>query len=117
LSPADALVVLFVIGPYFLVSFLAWEKRRHPAISWVLLVAAVGVSAWGLCVFGEDSYRYHIDQRYRMVQRMAVFFVPLVQWAIALVVGLLSLGSWVLSRLGRPASSAEPAAAPDHGGR
>ena len=78
LSPGDALIVLFVIGPYLLLSLFAWRKRNQSASSWVLLVVAVGMSVWGLYVFGEDSYRYHTDQRYRMVQRMAVFFVPLV---------------------------------------
>ena len=113
LSPGDAIIVLFVIGPYLLLALFAWRKRGQPATSWVLLVVAVGMSVWGLYVFGEDSYRYHTDQRYRMVQRMAVFFVPLVQWAIVLVVGLVLLVSWLGSPRGRPASCTEPAAATD----
>jgi uncharacterized protein YjbJ (UPF0337 family) len=91
LSPGDAIIVLFVIGPYLLLALFAWRQRGRPTASWVLLAVAVGMSAWGLYVFGEDSYRYHTEPQYRNVQRLAVFFVPLVQWAIVLVVGLVLL--------------------------
>jgi hypothetical protein len=87
LAPGDALIVLFVIGPYLLLALLAWRQRGQPAASWVLLAVAVGVSAWGFYILGEDSYRYHTEPQYRTLQRMAVFFVPLLQWAVVLVVG------------------------------
>ena len=72
----------------------------------------MSLSAWGLYLFGEDSYRYHTESEYRMVQRKVAFFVPLLQWAVGLLVGLALL-------VGRrePASSAEPGAASDGGGR
>jgi hypothetical protein len=41
---------------------------------------------------------YHTEPRYRMVQRMAIFLVPLVQWLIAAVVGMVLLVMWLLSR-------------------
>lgn len=113
LSPGDALIVLFVIGPYLLLALFAWRQRGQRAASWVLLAVAVGMSAWGLYVFAEDSYRYHTEPQYRMVQRMAVFFVPLLQWAVVLVVGLALLVRRLSSRRGRPGTSAEPNAAPD----
>jgi hypothetical protein len=72
-----------------------------------LLAIAVGMSAWGLYVFGEDSYRYHTEPQYRMVQRMAVFFVPLLQWAVVLAVNLALLVWWLTARRGQSASSAE----------
>jgi hypothetical protein len=116
LSPGDALIVLFVIGPYLLLAYFAWRQRGQATASWALLAVAVGMSAWGLYVLGEDSYRYHTEPQYRMVQRMAVFFVPLLQWAVVLVAGLALLVWWLSSRLGRPASSAEPGTPPDRDG-
>ena len=98
LSPGDAIIVLFVIGPYLLLALFAWRQRGRPTASWVLLAVAVGMSAWGLYVFGEDSYRYHTEPQYRNLQRLAVFFVPLVQWAIVLVVGLGLLVGWPNAR-------------------
>jgi hypothetical protein len=88
LSPGDALIVWFVIGPYLLLALCAWRQRGQPVASWGLLAVAGGMSAWGLYVFAEDSYRYHTEPQYRKLQRLAVLFVPLVQWAIVVLVGL-----------------------------
>ena len=110
LSPGDALIVLFIIGPYLLLALFAWRQRGQQAASWVLLAVAVGMSAWGLYVLGEDSYRYHTEPQYRKVQRMAVFFVPLLQWAIVLLVGLALLVGRLGSRRGLQGSSAAPGA-------
>jgi hypothetical protein len=115
LAPADALIVVFVIGPYLLLALFAWRQRGQPAASWLLLAVAVGMSAGGLYVFGEDSYRYHTEPQYRVLLRMAVFFVPLLQWAVVLVVSLALLVRWLTARRGQLASSAEPAAAADGG--
>jgi uncharacterized membrane protein len=99
LKPDSTPILLFVIGPYLLLALFAWQQRDRPTASWVLLAVAVGMSAvWGLCVFGEVSYRYHTDLHYRMVFRLAVSFVPLVQWAIVLVVGLVLLVGWLIAR-------------------
>ena len=87
LPPADAIVVLWVIGPYVLLACLAWWQRARPVASIVLFVVVVAMSAWGLYIYGEDSYRYHTEPHFRMVQRMAVFVVPLAQWLIASVAG------------------------------
>jgi hypothetical protein len=115
LASGDAIIGLFVIGPYLLLVLFAWRQRGQPAASWVLLAVAVGMSAWGLYVFGEDSYRYHTESQYRKVFRMAVFFVPLVQWAIVLLVGLALLVRRLGSRRGPQGSSADPGPAPDRG--
>jgi hypothetical protein len=116
LSPGDALLVLFIIGPYVLLALFAWRQRGQAAAAWVLLAVAVGMSAWGLYLVGEDSYRYHTDPQYRMVQRVVGFYVPLLQWAVVLVAGWTLLAWWLSSRLGRPASGAEPGTTPDRGG-
>lgn len=55
LSPRDVLIVLLMIGPYLLLALLAWRQRDRPGASWLLLAVAVGMSAWGLYVFGQDS--------------------------------------------------------------
>jgi hypothetical protein len=107
LVPGDALIGLFLIGPYLLLALFAWRQRRQPAASWVLLAVAVGMSAWGLYFFGEDSYRYHTEPQYRVVQRSDVFFAPLLQWALVLVVSLAFLVRWLNSHRRRPVSSAE----------
>jgi hypothetical protein len=107
LVPGDALIGLFLIGPYLLLAWFAWRQRRQPAASWVLLAVAVGISAWGLYVSGGDSYRYHTEPQYRMVQRSAVFFAPLLLWAVVLVVSLALLVRWLNSHRGRTVSSAE----------
>src|SRR5262249_26631613 len=82
LTPGDAFIVLFIIGPYLLLSFFAWRQRGRPAASWTLLAVALGLSLWGLFLFGVDSYFYHTDPEYRLVQRMVVFLAPLLQWAV-----------------------------------
>lgn len=115
LTPGDAFIVLFVIGPYLLMALFAWRHRSQLAASWTLLAVAVSLSVWGLYLFGEDSYRYHTEPEYRMVQRMTVFFVPLLQWAVVLLVGLALLVWWLARHRAEPARSAEPGAAADRG--
>ena len=116
LSPGDALVVLFVVGPYLLLGLFAWRQRGRPTASWALLAVAVGLSTWGLYAFGEDSYRYHTEPEYRRVQRTVVFLVPLGQWAAVLAAGLGLLARRLGSGRGRLAEAAEPSAAPDRAG-
>ena len=114
LTLGDALIVPFVLGPYLILALFAWRRRGQPAASWALLAVAVALAAWGLYVSAVDSYRYHTDPQYRLIQRMAVFFVPLLQWAVVLLVGLVSLVRWPNSRRGA-ASGGERGAATDGG--
>jgi hypothetical protein len=88
LSRDDAAVILFVVGPYLLLGWLAWRQRGRRVVSWALLAVAAALSAWGVAVFAVDSYRYHTEPQYRLVQRVAVFFVPLLQWAVVALAGL-----------------------------
>jgi len=112
-SLGDAPIVLFIVGPYLLIALVAWLQRGKLAASWTLLAVAVGLSAWGLHVFVEDSYRYQTEPHYRKVQRMAVFFVPLLQWALVLLVGT-TLLVWHQSSLDTsPAISAEQSGQPE----
>jgi hypothetical protein len=97
----DALIGLFVVGPYLVTGGLAWMQRGRRVASGLLLVAASLLAAWGLYVYGVDCYRYHTDPNYRMVQRVGIFMVPLCQWLVTLVLGAFLLGSWVESRRSR----------------
>jgi hypothetical protein len=97
-GPGDAFIVAFVLGPYLLLGLLAWRHRRKSIISWLLLAVAVILATWGVCLFGLDSYWYHTDWQYRMSQRMTVLVVPLLQWAMLLMVGLVMLGIWAVTR-------------------
>lgn len=106
LAPADAIIALFVVGPYLLLAALARRQRARAMASWSLLAVAVGLSAWGLATFGWHGYRYHVEPQYRLVQNMALFSVPLLQWAIVLLVGLVSLLVRPNSRGGQPAGDA-----------
>jgi hypothetical protein len=108
LSASDILVVLFIVGPYLLLASLAWCHRGLREGSWTLLAIAIGISAWGLFVFGDHSYRWHSDPQFRKVQSMAILFVPLVQWAIVLLVGISSVIRLQTSRGELVGTEAEP---------
>ena len=94
LSARDMVIVLFIVGPYLLLASLTWCHRGLWKGSWTLLAIAVIISASGLYIFGNHSYRWHTDPQFRKVQSMAIFFVPLVQWAIVLLVGISSVVRW-----------------------
>lgn len=87
-SASDILVVLFIVGPYLVFASLAWCHRGPREGVWALLAIAIGISVCGLYTFGDHSYRWHTDPNYRKVQSMAIFFVPLIQWAIVLLIGI-----------------------------
>lgn len=91
LAPADAIVGLFVAGPYLLLASLAWRLRARMMASRAMLAVAVGLAAWGLATFGWHGYRYHAEPQYRALQNMALFAVPLLQWVAVFLVGLASL--------------------------
>jgi len=98
LSPGDAIIVLFLIGPYLILGLFAWWQRDKATVSRVLFVLAYLLSAWGLYVSGVDSYRYHTEPQYRMVQRVWVFLVPMARWVVVFLFGLVLLGLRLGSR-------------------
>ena len=97
LTPEDAFIVLFVIGPYVVLALLAWRYRNRLSASRLLLALVSVMSVWGLYIFGEDCYRYFTEPEYRKVQRMAVLVVPLVQWPATLLSGVV-LAIWFRPR-------------------
>lgn len=95
-SASDILVVLFTVGPCLVFASWAWCYRGARQGEWTLLAIAISISACGLYTFGAHSYHWHTDPNFRKVQSMAIFFVPLIQWAIVLLVGIsLCFGSTV----------------------
>jgi hypothetical protein len=102
LSASDAGVILFVIGPYAALGAFARWQRGKAGVSRALLAVTAALATLGLFVFGTDSYRYHTEPQYRPGQRMAVFLVPLLQWAVTLAVGLVLVGMWVGPRREAP---------------
>ncbi len=87
----DAPIVLFMMGPYLCLAILAWLQRGERAVSWILMALIIGLSIWGLYFIAEDSYRYHTDANYRKLQRLVAFFVPLVQYAVVVLVGMVMM--------------------------
>ena len=97
LRPSDAVVLAFVLGPYLLLGLLAWWQRGEAIVSWSLLAVTVALATLGVCLFGLDSYRFHMDFEYRMSMRLTALFVPLLQWAAALVLGCALLANWAFT--------------------
>ncbi len=98
LAPGDVVAALLVVAPYFVLAGMSWMQRNNPRRSWLLLAIAVAISAWGIYLFAEDSYRYHTDPDYRLVQRWAVFLVPALQWVVVGLTGLVLLILRIRSR-------------------
>lgn len=93
LGLADTPIVLFVIGPYVALGLIAWWQRERWFASLAILGAIGVLMAWGLSVSTIDCFRDHTDPEYRLMQRSALFLVPLMQW---IAVGLLGLALGVL---------------------
>jgi hypothetical protein len=98
LTLADAPIVLFLIGPYLVMGWLAWTQRGRRVVSGILPAVASLRALWGLYVSGLDCYRYHTEPHYRLVQRMGIFVVPLCQWLVTLLLGSVLLGLWLRTR-------------------
>ena len=98
LSPADIIVLIFLIGPYMLFGLFAWLYRRNKTVARVMLAIVIGVAVCGLYAVGLDSYRYYTDPEYARVQRLIVPVVALVQWCVVAVVALWLLGVWLVGR-------------------
>jgi hypothetical protein len=107
-TASDILVVLFIVGPCLVFASLAWCHRGPREGEWTLLAIAIGISACGLYAFGDHSFRWHTDPNFRKVQSMTIFFVPLIQWAIVLVVGISLVVRAQISRDQMVGTDAEP---------
>lgn len=85
----DLPFLVFLLAPYLLLGLLAWRDRERRHLSAVLFVAVLVLSLAGTILLGLDSYRFHTVPEHRLVQRMTVIAVPMLQSAAAIVIGLM----------------------------
>jgi hypothetical protein len=85
----DLPFLVFLLVPYLLLGLLAWRDRERRRLSAVLFVAVLVLSLAGTILLGLDSYRFHTVPAHRLVQRMTVIVVPMLQSAAAIVIGLM----------------------------
>ncbi|HEY1189676.1 MAG TPA: hypothetical protein VGE74_18660 [Gemmata sp.] len=82
----NVLVFGFLIGPLLFLALTVWRRRTHPARSKVLFGVALGIAVAGLGALGVDSYRFQTDPAFRQTPSVTRMLVPVVQWAVILVV-------------------------------
>ncbi|MBC1261011.1 hypothetical protein FQK07_06930 [Synechococcus sp. BSF8S] len=85
----DLPFLAFLLAPYLLLGLLAWRERGRRRLSAVLFVAVLVLSLAGTILLGLDSYRYHTVPEHRMVQRMTLIVVPMLQSFAAIMIGLM----------------------------
>ena len=75
----DLPFLLFLPAPYLALELLVWSERGRGRLSQLLFVAVLLLSLAGVTILALDSYRFHTLPEHRMVQRMAVITVPMLQ--------------------------------------
>lgn len=83
---ANLLVHGFLVGPPLFLALTAWRRRTHRDRSRVMFGVAVAVAVGGLGTLGIELYRFGTDPAFRRTPSMARTLVPVVQWAVILVV-------------------------------
>lgn len=83
---ANLFVFGFLVGPPLFLALSAGRRRTHPARSKLLFWVAVGVAVGGLGALGVEAYRYSTDAAFRKTPSVTRMLVPVVQWAVILVV-------------------------------
>lgn len=83
---ANLFVFGFLVGPPLFLALSAWRRRAHPVRSKLLFWVAVGVAVGGLGALGVEAYRFTTDPEFRKTPSVTRMLVPVVQWAVILVV-------------------------------
>jgi len=83
-----ALSFALLVGPPLFLALVAWRRQNHPARSRLLFGVAAVVAVGGLGVLGLDLYRFSTDPEFRKTPSTNGLLVPLVQWALIVVVWL-----------------------------
>jgi hypothetical protein len=104
---SDYAAIASVAGPYFLLALIAWVGQAGRPGSFVLQLATVILAVGGLTLVAMEWFGYYEAIRHSprgaeymstRYQRMAIFFVPLVQWIGAVVLGIVLLTVRITSR-------------------
>jgi len=91
LRPSDVPFFGLVVAPYALLGVLARWVRGRRTVSRLLFVVALILALAGTALFGWDSYQYHRVPEHRLVQRMTVIAVPVLQSLAVALTGLMLL--------------------------
>ncbi|MEA5443628.1 hypothetical protein [Cyanobium gracile] len=101
LRTGDLPFLAFLIAPYFGLGLLAWRERERPRLSNLLFVAVLVLSLGGTLLLGIDSYRFHTVPEHRLVQRMTILTVPMLQSTAVIAIALLLQVNRMLAGHGR----------------
>ena len=89
LRSGDLPFLAFLVAPYLLLGLLAWRERERRRLSDLLFINVLFLSLGGTILLGADSYRFHTVPEHRLVQRMTIIVVPMLQSTAAIAIGLL----------------------------
>jgi hypothetical protein len=89
LRSGDLPFLAFLVAPYLLLGLLAWRERERRSLSNLLFIVVLLLSLGGTILLGADSYRFHTVPEHRLVQRMTIIVVPMLQSMAAIAIGLL----------------------------
>ena len=64
-SPAEALLLVYIVSPYALLGLLAWWQQPNRGRSWFILMAILAIAAFGLWGFGLSCYRHQTNENWR----------------------------------------------------
>jgi hypothetical protein len=85
----DLPFLAFLVVPYLVLGLLAWRERERRSHSNLLFIVVLVLSLGGTILLGADSYRFHTVPEHRLVQRMTIIVVPMLQSTAAIAIGLL----------------------------
>jgi hypothetical protein len=89
LRSGDLPFLAFLVVPYLVLGLLAWRERERRSHSNLLFIVVLVLSLGGTILLGADSYRFHTVPEHRLVQRMTIIVVPMLQSTAAIAIGLL----------------------------
>jgi hypothetical protein len=89
LRSGDLPFLAFLVVPYLVLGLLAWRERERRSLSNLLFIVVLFLSLGGTILLGVDSYRFHTVPEHRLVQRMTIIVVPMLQSTAAIAIGLL----------------------------
>ena len=101
LRSGDLPFLAFLVVPYLVLGLLAWRERERHSLSNLLFIVVLFLSLGGTILLGADSYRFHTLPEHRLVQRMTIIVVPMLQSTAAIAIGLVLQANRMLTCQGR----------------